>query len=214
MLGIPSGPTPPPAAGGNPFAGFPGAGGFPGAEGQNGAEDPMLKILQQMMGGMPPPGADGKPGFPGAPGLFNQGQQDVVQDSYAYVWRIIHAVFALGLGLYIALTTSFTGTKLERERSAFAHQFQSETETGLSPESVHFFWIFATAEILLQTSRFFLEKGRPQQSGAMGMIMGFLPEPWKGYLTLVSRYSRIWTTVSADAMACLFVLGVCAWLRG
>jgi hypothetical protein len=133
-------------------------------------------------------------------------------DPYAYLWRIIHAVFALGLGLYIAFTTTFTGTRIERERSGL--NFTAEDEMALSPASVHFFWIFATAEVLLQTSRFFLEKGRVQQGGIMGMIMGFLPEPYKGYLALVTRYSRIWTTISGDAMVCVFVLGVCAWLRG
>ncbi|KAH8811802.1 hypothetical protein F5884DRAFT_290622 [Xylogone sp. PMI_703] len=209
MLGLTPSGTPP--TGTNPFAGFPGA---PGMGGQDAAEDPMVKLLQQMMGGgMPGQGTDGMPAFPGmTPGT--PGQAEAGGDPYAYLWRIIHAFFALGLGVYIAFTTSFTGTKLERERSGLlSPQLKGEAQTGLSPESVHFFWIFATAEILLQTSRFFLEKGRVQQGGMLGTIMGFLPEPWRGYLALFSRYSRIWTTVSADAMACLFVLGACCWLR-
>merc|ERR1711977_466373 len=196
-----------------PFAGFPGMGGMPGMEGMGGGaagEDPMMKVLQQMMGGMPGEGAGGMPSFPGMPPM--PGQAAAPGDPYAYLWRIVHAVFALGLGLYIAFATPFTGAKIARERSGLG--FAGGDDVVISPSSVHFFWIFATVEVLLQTSRFFFEKGRVQQGGIMGMVMGFLPEPWKGYLALVARYSRIWTTVSGDAMVCVFVLGVCAWLKG
>ncbi len=217
MFGFDPSSTPPP--GSKPFTGFPGMGpgaGMSGMEGMGGApgEDPMMKILQQMMGGVPGEGPGGMPAFPGMGGMPGMpGQPATVADPYAYLWRIVHAIFALSLGLYIACTTTFTGTKIERERSGLGFTTAGE-EIGLSPASVHFFWIFATAEVLLQTSRFFLEKGRVQQGGIIGMVMGFLPEPWKGYLALIWRYSRIWTTVSGDAMVCVFVLGVCAWLRG
>jgi hypothetical protein len=135
-------------------------------------------------------------------------------DPYAYLWRIVHAVFALSLGLYIALTTPFTGTKFERERSGFQSNLAGVDGTPLTTSSIHFFYMFATAEVLLQSSRFWLEKGRVQHGGILGTIMGFLPQPWSGYLALILRYSRIWTTVSGDAMVLVFVLGVCAWLRG
>ncbi|RDW82245.1 hypothetical protein BP6252_03357 [Coleophoma cylindrospora] len=200
MLGFdPATATPPPGA--NPFAGFPGlgGGGMPGMEGP-GAEDPMMKMLQQMMGGVPGEGANGMPAFPGMT------PQPVAGGSpYAYLWRVVHAVFALSLGLYIAVTTTFSGTKLDRERSAIASEFSQ----------VHFFWIFATAEVLLQSSRYFVERGKSvPMAGVVGMVVGFLPQPWKGYVELVGRYSRIWTTVSGDAFVCVFVLGVCAWARG
>jgi hypothetical protein len=201
--------------GANPFAGFPGMGGMPGMEGMGpgdmpGADDPLMKMLQQMMGGMGE-GPGGMPTFPGMPSMPGQAPASTA-DSYAYLWRIIHAVFALGLGLYIAFTTTFTGTRVERERSGLKFT-AAEDDLSMSPASVHFFWIFATVEVILQTSRFFLEKGRVQQGGIIGMIMGFLPEPYKGYLALLNRYSRIWTTVTGDVMVLVFVLGVCAWLR-
>lgn len=192
---------PPGGANSNPFAGFPGMDGM----GMGGpGEDPLMKMMQQMVGGVPGEGPGGMPSFPGMPGAPTA----EVADPYAYMWRIVHAVFALGLGLYIALTTPFTGTKIERERSGLAF-----TESGVSAASMHFFWIFATVEVLLQSSRFMLEKGKTQQAGILGMVIGFLPEPYKGYLELVLRYSRIWTTISGDAMVCVFVLGVCAWWR-
>jgi hypothetical protein len=204
MLGFdPSSQNADPNAVPNPFAGFPGLGGpSPGMEG---AEDPMMKMMQQMMGSMGSEG--GMPTFPGMPG---QPQPQETGDPYAYLWRLIHAIFALSLGLYIALSTPFSGSKLLRETPSYT-SFGSE-EFIATP--THFFWIFATVEVLLQSSRFFLEKGRVQPGGVMGLVMGFLPEPYKGYLQTLGRYSRIWGTVSGDAFVCVFVLGVCAWWRG
>lgn len=147
--------------------------------------------------------------MPSFPGMM---QPPVAAEPYAYVWRVVHAVFALGLGLYIAMATTFRGTKAERDVSGLGTSYLTG-EAGMSVASVHFFWIFATAEMVLQTSRFFIEKGRVQQGAIMNMITGFLPEPYKGYVALVSRYSTIWTTVTADALALVFVLGACAWWR-
>lgn len=207
MLGFdPAAGSPGMGAGGmpaNPFAAFMGGSGMEGGPAE---DDPIMKMMQQMMGGMGggPNGPQGMPSFPGMPGMPPPA---VAGSEYAYLWRIVHAVFALALGMYIAFTTTFTGTKVQREMSAL--------DTSLVKAGpMYFFWIFATAEVLLQSSRFFMEKGRVQQGGILGTITGFLPEPYKGYLTWFSRYSRIWTTVSADAMACVFVLGACAWWRG
>jgi hypothetical protein len=211
MLGFDPSSTPPnPNA--NPFTGFSGMGGMPGPNGAgfggSPADDPIMKMMQQMMGGGLGEGPGGMPTFPGIPD-----QDPAEADPYAYLWRVVHAVFALGLGFYIAFTTPFNGSKAARELAAY-NTYGEEGEMALSPASVHFFWIFATAEILLQSSRFFLEKGRVQPGGITGMVLGFLPEPYKGYLATVSRYGRIWSTVSADAFVCVFVLGASAWLRG
>jgi hypothetical protein len=212
MLGFPSSgrgtPQPPPGANSNPFGGLPGMEGMAGP----GADNPMLKLLQQMMGGMGGmPGAGGPGGIPGMPPMGMPGQEAAaVRDPYTYLWRIVHAVFALGLGLYIALTANFTGTKLARDMSALTG---TTGGTELAESSVRFFYIFATVEVVLQTFRFYVEKGTVQPGGILGMVMGVLPQPWKGYLALMMRYGRIWTTTSGDALVCVFVLGVCSWLR-
>lgn len=197
----------------NPFAGFPGMGSMPGMEGMDG-EDPMLKMLQQMMGGMGGGGggAGGMPSFPGMPPVPGQPGEAATGDPYAYLWRIAHAIFALGMGLYVVFTTTFDGTQIARERSGLGYAAGDEVMASASSMK-QFFWIFATVEVLLQTSRFTFEKGRVQQGGMLGMALGILPEPWKGCLALVLRYSRIWTTVSGDAMVLVFVLGAAAWLR-
>lgn len=200
----------------------------------NFGDDPMMKMLQQMMGGAGGPNpfaaAGGAPGAGGPFGMQTPPQQQPV-DTYAAVWRVLHFIVALGLGLYIALLTSFSGTKTSREREAIAlsgfrggaGSSGAGDPTTSSRDNVvaaeddlrrYFFWAFATAETVLLTSRFFLDRSRGPPPGVLGTIMGFLPDgAWKGYLGVALRYSQIFSTVRSDMLVCVFVLGVCAWLR-
>ncbi|KAI9820651.1 MAG: hypothetical protein M1827_005020 [Pycnora praestabilis] len=205
---------PSPGMQGNPF-GKPGMGAQPGpqqgqGQGQGTEEDPMMRMLQQMMGGMGAggPGGDGGGGIPpgiaamlGAAGGQQQGQSQP-DNEYGYMWRIVHAIFALALGIYIASLTSFSGSRIAR------------TQTVDGEVGVHFFWVFATAELMLQSGRFFLEKGRAPVGGLLGGLGMMLPEPYKGYVRVAGRYSVIYTTVVADAMVVIFVLGCVAWGKG
>lgn len=170
-----------------------GGGGAGGPGGADGQEDPMVKMMQAMMG----------MGGPGGPQQQQQQQQQAATSS-AYVWRIVHAVFSFGLAAYVALTTTFDGSKLARSQSAL--------EDGAVGKRL--FYIFATVEVVLQSTRFFLEKGRLQQGGIMGTLSTVLPEPFAGYVRLAGRYSVIYSTVVADAMVVVFVLGVMAWWKG
>jgi hypothetical protein len=234
MLGFdPAGPG---MGGGMPgFGGMPGLGGMPGMMGgmPGGAdgEDPMMKMLQQMMGGGGPggpggpnpfgPGGGGNPFGPGSP--FGAPQTAVVTDRYSAVWRLLHTAVALGLGLYIALWTSFAGTKLQRVESSVTGSIgrtKGQTDTvGMDAgegrfDSSRFFWAFATAEAVLLTTRFFFDRARKPTGGMLGMVVGFLPPPFKGYVEMALRYGQVFTTVRSDVLVCVFVLGVCSWLRG
>ncbi|KAK3387225.1 hypothetical protein B0H63DRAFT_469556 [Podospora didyma] len=219
------------------FEGSPGVGGggMPGAGGLgNGIdEDPMMKMMMQIMGGggpggmggdmpfpFPPPKAGGganpfanMAGFPGMPGE----QQQVLPDRYASLWRLLHTAVALGLGLYIALWTTFSGTKLERDRRTVTKALGDDgVEVQAHESAMKLFWAFATAEAVLLTTRFFMDRGRralPAGSGVLGMAMGFIPQPFKGYLDIALRYGQIFSTVKADILVCLFVLGACSWVR-
>ncbi|EGO56661.1 hypothetical protein NEUTE1DRAFT_84077 [Neurospora tetrasperma FGSC 2508] len=244
MLGRES-PMVPGAAGGDPFASLLGAG--PGGPGGPGAEDPMMQMMLNMLGGggAPGSGAGGMPpfpggGFPGMPGMggmmppgMGMGQQGVppamaVPDRYSSLWRLLHTAVALGLGLYIALWTSFSGSKVDRDSKNILtgnnhHHVGAgdQVAVGFDTDSARrFFYVFATAEALLLTTRFFLEKGLAKSpvggafgGGMLGMAVGFLPQPWKGYLEIAMRYGQIFSTVKADILVCIFVLGVCSWWR-
>lgn len=178
--------------------------------GPGGEEDPIMKMMAQMMGGAGGPG--GIPGMPSMPGFPGQQQQTPVKpDPYTSLWRLLHALVALGLGLYIAILTPFDGSKTARERSAIAHA------TGADDEDMQrkqlFFWVFATAEAGLLTTRFFLDKTRAPPAGIVWTVLSFLPDPYRGYIVTLMHYGTIFSTVRSDILACMFVLGVCHWWR-
>ncbi|KAF2749003.1 hypothetical protein M011DRAFT_524965 [Sporormia fimetaria CBS 119925] len=194
------------------------------------SQDPMMAMLQQMMG----PGAGSIPGlsgFPGQPsqpgqagqpddlmaGLLNAMQggaarQPPPDQSFAWLWRLIHAVFSLGLAIYMVLQTPFTGSKLSRSNSESEADWTLDTPTNETFR--HFFVLFATFELVMQSSRYFLEKGQAQGSGMLSLIARYLPEPYGRYARLVGRYSVIFSTVASDALVVVFVLGAASWWNG
>lgn len=190
------------------FSGMMGGGNGAGVGAEASAEDPMMKMLSQMMGG----GANGGSN----PFTGMQQQQKAASappDSYAAMWRVLHFILAMGLGLYIAVFTGFLGTKVERERGAFAATTANDSEDALAMRK-YFFWTFATAETVLLTSRFFLDRGKASPPGMLWTIMGLLPEStWKSYLATGLRYSQVLSTVRSDILTCVFVLGACSYLR-
>ncbi|KEZ43780.1 hypothetical protein SAPIO_CDS3926 [Scedosporium apiospermum] len=182
----------------------PGQGETPPAAAQT---DPFAALMTQMLsgGGIPNGGAGNPfaqpPPFPGMP----QQQQPAASSGTSSIWRVLHALFAISLGLYVALSTPFRGTKEERDLLG---------ADAVSEESKRFFWIFASVEAILLTTRFFVDGGRYSPSGVLGMVMGFLPPKTAGYIGAVMRYGQIFMTVRADLLACVFVLGVATlWRR-
>jgi hypothetical protein len=185
------------------------------------SDDPMMKMMQQMMGGQgfggDGSGAAGAPAFPpalqamlgGAGGAGAGGQkqgQPTTTNSSAYVWKLVHAVFAFTLATYIALTSTFNGTKLARSQSVYS----DEAGFGLGPR---LFIIFTSAELVLQSTRYFMERGQLQGGGMLATVAnsGFLPEPYAGYVRILGRYLTIAQTIFSDGMVIVFVFGCLAW---
>ncbi|KAK4555670.1 hypothetical protein LTR86_007423 [Recurvomyces mirabilis] len=190
-----------------------------GQGGQGGGEeDPMMRMMQQltgMMGGnaQNPNDPNQPPQIPAAlsalMGGGGQQQAKAPETGSAYLWRVVHAVFAFTLAIYITLTSTFNGTKLGRAQSVYS----DESTYGLGPR---LFIIFTSAELLLQSSRFFLEKGQLQGNGMLATVAnsGFVPEPYAQYVRTAGRYVGIAQTIFSDAMVVVFVFGVLAWWRG
>ena len=185
-------------------------------------EDPMMKMLSQLMGGIPG-GEDGAgnpsdgglpPGLAamlGAGGMAGAGGNlpEQRQDTYGYLWRIIHAISALCLGLYVASTSMSFGPAIERGN------LKAGLQGPPNVEGPNLFFVFTTVELILQSSRLYLEKGNVgrKPKGWIGLVAGFLPEPYRGYVILIGRYARIWGTAVEDAMVILFVVGCIAWYK-
>ena len=134
-----------------------------------------MAMLQQMMGtgagGMPGmPGGQSQPGGPGdlPPGLANMfsamsggggASEPSPEQSSAWIWRLVHSLFSLGLAIYIVLQTPFTGSKLSRNTALTAVDEDWTVESTSSQDFAHFFYLFATFEVIMQSSRYFIEKG-------------------------------------------------------
>ena len=152
-----------------------------------------MAMLQQMMGA----GAGGMPGMPGAPGqagappgglppnlanMFSAMQggggasEPSPEQSSAWIWRLVHSVFSFGLAVYIILQTPFTGTKLSRD-NVLDDDWTSQSTPAQN--FAHFFYLFATFEVVLQSSRYFIERGQLQGSGILSTVAGILPAPYR-----------------------------------
>lgn len=181
-------------------------------------DDPMVKMMQQVMGLM-----GGNPNDPNAPApeippmmkaMLGGGGQATQEEAppatgSVYLWRITHAIFAFILATYMALTSTFNGSVLARSQSVYTE----EEGYGFGRR---LFLMFCTAELLLQSSRYFVEKGQLQGNGMFAKVAnsGMVPEPWAGYIRILGRYVAIAQTIFADAMVIVFTLGVLAWWQG
>jgi hypothetical protein len=186
-----------------------------GSDGQD--EDPFARMMQQMMGAM---------GGPNGPGDANAGPQDLppmlqslmggqqgsaqqTPPSNVYLWRVVHAIFAFILAFYICLTSTFNGTQVSRYQTVTT----DDSGSRLGPR---LFIIFTSAELVLQSTRYFMEKGQLQGGGPLAMVAnsGFVPEPYANYIRIAGRYIGIAKTIFSDVMVIVFVLGCIAWWNG
>ena len=187
-----------------------------------------MAMLQQMMGGGGPAGFPGMPSGsaqgsgappdlpPGLANMFSAMQggsspEPSPEQSSAWVWRLVHSVFSLALAIYIVLQTPFTGSKMSRHS---LHDDDWTVQHTPAYNVARFFYLFATFEVVLQTSRYYIEKGQLQGSGILSTIAGILPPPYGGYVRTIGRYSVIWSTIVSDAMVVVFVLGAASWWKG
>ena len=167
------------------------------------AEHPMIQMLQQILGaapqgsgaadvppqGLPPNFAAMMGNFGGEADLNGDLHQDAGSEE-KLMWKVVHAVFAVLLGLYVITSSSTLGEPMVRIKG------RSLNHDTTMQDGTNIFWAFATVELVLQSTRYFLQKGKTSSSfgGIMNTLTAFLPEPWAGYLRLAAQYSGIWTT--------------------
>ena len=194
----------------------------------------MMRLFQQMMGGIGgDPGSGGDGGLPsglaailggGAGGMDGfgrqqqQGTSSPAVNSSSYIWRTLHALYAMSLGVYLVSHSSFAASSTRLIASQSTASPPGSAVSGVveaDRSAVTMFWIFATAELVLQGSRFYLDQGKDWvQGGWLQLIGGFLPEPWKGRARLMGQYSGIWNTLVEDGMVVVFILGIMSWWKG
>ena len=159
----------------------------PQADGQSGVADGSLD-LQKLLYGTASPSAE-----------QHSTQQ---QRTRASVWRVLHPFIAFALGLYIYQVHVFKGTLIQRTM---------QNVEGDRP--LNLFWLFATVELVLQSTRYLLERDL-EQPGMLATVANVLPEPWKGRAKLLARHKGIWNTLVSDGLVVIWVLGATAWWQG
>jgi hypothetical protein len=233
MLSGAMGPTPP--GGGTPGAAGMGLGGgmqdpFAAAA----ADNPVLKALLEQIGGSEnlfAPLKAGQANGAGGPLPQMTTQQPAATESkLVHLWKVAHALFALALGICIAFSTTFSGSKFERERAVLvaSQRASGDWASGLDDELdleaewiKKTFWIWAAAEAMLLSARFLLfdnaaGAGGVGLGGGMvdGLLGAFLSPGLRGTIRVVMRYLRWILTIRADMAVVIFVLGISSWYRG
>ena len=188
-------------------------------------DDPMLNMVSQLMGGLSPgaagqqesaaslpPGLAALMGSMGGVGEGTPGQTQQQRNSRKmdYGWKIVHAISAFALGLYVVISSATLARPLVRFKE------KQKSSDVLEHDRFNLFWAFATVELVLQSTRYFLEKGRTESGlgSMMGIASSILPKPWGDYLRLIARYSGIWSTIVEDACVLIFMVGVVSWWKG
>ncbi|ETI28710.1 hypothetical protein G647_01161 [Cladophialophora carrionii CBS 160.54] len=172
-------------------------------QGQTQQEDPMLKMLQAMMGGMDgtsdPSAPDGMGAMPGLspddiskatglpPFLTNMvmGNQKAppspAEIQATRIWKLVHVVFAILAGLYLVFNIH--------------KSMQTYGENPPAPATFQNpFIVFLTGELLLQSARV-LTKGGSGKSG-------------------IGLWIQMGKELFGDGMIMVFGLGLAAWIKG
>ncbi|KHJ34569.1 hypothetical protein EV44_g4900 [Erysiphe necator] len=174
-------------------------------------DDPMMKIMQQLMG---PTLQNGKEiNIPSVPISTDNQEKLTIISPYAYIWRVLHTLWAITFGFSIAISSQFTGTEIDRERSFLGFENLDPELLPFTSSPQNYFYLFITIEAILIGTRYILDREDTKPVGILGMLLDALQEPIRGYLLLGLRYINIWKSVSRDAMICIFILGAFAWWR-
>ncbi|KAF8539928.1 hypothetical protein BDD12DRAFT_835998 [Trichophaea hybrida] len=179
---------------------FGAGGGFPGMDGMPPGMENMVGGMMGEMGGI-----GGIGGMGGMGGIGGGGSQTVEsgRNRWDMWWTVLHTLGAIVLSLWALKSNPgvFDGTEISRTESANLAR----------SEKPQLFWYFALMELLLQSGRFLLEKGRPPQGSMLTTVAGFLPPPFSIYLSTLARYSVFLWTILADAGVVIFALGIASW---
>lgn len=128
-------------------------------------------------------------------------------------WSLIHFLIFLSLAIISGFTfsqlrkttTISVNEKIDEGSSTILESADQVPET-YSPSKL--LWYFSTLELVLQTTRFFLENGAPPADSKITKLAVYLPHPFSGYLYTGARYIRMVRTIVQDFCLLLFVSGL------
>ncbi|KAK9248016.1 hypothetical protein V1506DRAFT_484623 [Lipomyces tetrasporus] len=161
-----------------------------------------LMNMSRSSDGSQPPGSPGPTSTtaPNSTGAMPSNTAPQVSDNARY-WRAVHIVSIILLGIYATIGLGVKGSQMSRVES-------------LGNRNGMVFWYFATIELLLQSSRLLIEKGRSPSKSIFTKVAAYIPPPYSSYLHLAAQYTHIVANVITDFCLFLFLLGIYAWWQG
>ncbi|KAG0337602.1 hypothetical protein BG000_005231 [Podila horticola] len=145
------------------------------------------------------------PGFAGGapPGFTVITPQE---DLTAKWWKLLHFLLSVVFGLGVVY--------LEYRRSGHLERFDALATDKPLPygtfqvAATPVFWYFITMELILQSTRMFLQGITASPSSTLGTIAGFLPPPFSDAIRVFMRYRLIWSSLVNDLTVVVFIVGM------
>ncbi|KAG0036918.1 hypothetical protein BGZ82_003439 [Podila clonocystis] len=128
------------------------------------------------------------------------------EDLTAKWWKLLHFVLSVLLGVGVVYQ--------EYRRSGHLDRFDAlATDKPLAygtfqVAATPVFWYFITMELILQSTRMFLQGITASPSSTLGTIAGFLPPPFSDAIRVFMRYRLIWSSLVNDLTVVVFVVGM------
>lgn len=198
-------------------------------------DDPLFKLLNQLnsvgsdenqsaedinafasqfasMMGMPANG-------PNAPGSSNIPPPTAVPKSQKadLMWMILHFV----VFVFLAITAGFGFSQLSAFGNVDVGINNQSGDKNVEPNALmlntysssKLMWYFSTAELILQSTRFFIEKGAPPADSIIVTIANYIPYPFNEYFYNGARYIKMLRVIMQDFCVVLFVAGICSYFN-
>ncbi|KAF9432571.1 hypothetical protein BGZ76_010604 [Entomortierella beljakovae] len=127
-------------------------------------------------------------------------------DLTARWWKLLHFVLSALLG--------FTVIYREYKRQGDLGRFDSLATDKPLPYAAYqvapmpVFWYFITMELMLQTTRMYLNGVTASPSSTLATIAGFLPPPFSDAIRVFMRYRLIWSSLVNDLCVVVFIVGL------
>ncbi|CAG8565632.1 4167_t:CDS:2 [Cetraspora pellucida] len=144
-----------------------------------------------------------------SPDLISPGQQQ--SDVQSKLWQLIHFFAMIMLGLLAIGSEVFRHDGTWSRLAILNYKKPNEIVDSDRVSSLSLFWYFVTIELILQSSRLFLQKDRTFGGSALGTIAANLPPPLSDVLTVLLRYNLIWNSLWEDI--CMLLEFFLLWMK-
>ncbi|CAN6594903.1 hypothetical protein TRVA0_001S00254 [Trichomonascus vanleenenianus] len=158
------------------------------------ANDPLFQMLNQMQTGnvnenpfealqalstMFGGGNESTTGDESQPFVQQKPQEKRVSGSEVF-WALAHTIAMVTLSIYVTLV---------------------DAGSSIVPK-------FCLVELVLHSTHFLLERGRPAQHSKIAALAQYIPDPFRSYILVASQYYHFGVQLIRDVTMCIFIIGL------